>query len=90
MKYLKLFENFGNDKLFYHLSSKKHLKNLLEGTKPITNNRHSKTQGGGFYLWNSEEDAYSWKGGKESDVLLEYKIPFNIDNFELDFISIPG
>jgi hypothetical protein len=28
----------------------KNLKNLLEGTKPITNNIRSTTQGGGFYF----------------------------------------
>jgi hypothetical protein len=86
MKHLKKFNESNEiENSFYHLTDEKHLNSLLNGTKKITFNKHSKSQGNGFYLWKSERDAFEWTGGSKSDILLEYNTNLNLNNFELDY-----
>jgi hypothetical protein len=93
MKHLKLFEKFtkiyedsiyGKVNKFYHKTSKDNLPKLMNGidSKIKSNNRHSKTQGGGFYVWNNIEDCKSWS---EGDLIIEIEAELNTKNFDVDY-----
>jgi len=71
---------------FYHLTKKENLKSLLAGIDPKKNvGAHSKSQGGGFYVFSSEEAALEWKGGKSADALIEMRSKLNSENFDVEF-----
>lgn len=74
---------------FYHLTSKKNLDSFLKkGISSSTQSQDaSKSQGGGFYVWDTEKSAITWKNatpGNLGDLLLEFELTFSPKYFEID------
>lgn len=97
MKHIKFYEQFIllNEKdlykksNFYHITLKKNLQSFKNGADWKIADNHSsndsKSQGGGIYLFDTEENLDAWIENKKlDDMMLEFNIELNPEYFEVD------